>query len=70
MSLKSCDLPKNEILNALYSYFQRLFSDEILYGVSLIRAAVLPETLKAQSALEATERKGEKILFFIGYLLV
>merc|ERR1712227_350280 len=36
---------------------KRLFSDEILYGVSLIRAAVLPETLKAQSALEATERK-------------
>ena len=59
MGLKTYDYPKNEILHAFYPYFQRLFSDEILYGVSLIRAAVLPETLKAQSALEATERKGE-----------
>jgi hypothetical protein len=36
---------------------KRLFSDEILHGVSMIRAAVLHETLKAKNATEAAERR-------------
>ncbi|CAG5111692.1 Oidioi.mRNA.OKI2018_I69.chr2.g5970.t1.cds [Oikopleura dioica] len=36
---------------------KRLFSDEILHGVSMIRAAVLHETLQAKNATEAAERR-------------
>lgn len=36
---------------------KRLFSDEILHGVSMIRAAVLHDTLQAKNATEAAERR-------------
>lgn len=36
---------------------KRLFSDEILFGVLMVRAAVLHDTLQAKSASEAAERR-------------